>query len=421
MWYWGGGLYPDMGVAYLFSIYSGLLLLALAVGGAFSRPRGGRLVLSLCAVSGLLALGGHTPLLRFLYDHGFSSLRYPEKFLLLGVFAGVIFAAQALQRIVDGDEVARRGALGFAVAATSLAALLAIVSFFPVYSRVFLRVWDQTLDGRRAADGRAVAFRLAGGRAARRAPGRPARHCAHAAAGGVEGRGGRLPRRRPRATSPGRSTRACRAASSIRRRWSDAPSGSRRLPHLPPDRWRRRAGRGDGAALLPDRRRRLLGLAQRPLPDDARRLRAAHRDGARLRSDAPPADPRPARCDGGREELRGRRLVRTLPRLLQRLVPRRLPPVRSREGAHPGKLPGIAPGRLPGGDSLSALLLRRSDRDDPRPRGLRRQALRGELQPRRRLRRAPRLRPRARRGAAGRPRRRTVRRSTSSRSARASW
>ncbi len=144
MWYWGGRLYPDTGVAYLFSIYSGLLLLALAVGGAFSRPRGGRLVLSLCAVSGLLALGGHAPLLRFLYDHGLSSLRYPEKFLLLGVFAGVVFAAQALQRIVDGDEVARRRALGFAVAATSLAAILAIVSFFPVYSRVFLRVWDQT-------------------------------------------------------------------------------------------------------------------------------------------------------------------------------------------------------------------------------------------------------------------------------------
>ena len=81
MWYWGGGLYPDKGVGYLFSIYSGLLLFALAVGGALSRPRGGRLVLSLCAVSVLLALGDQTPLLPFLYDHGLSSIRYPEKFL----------------------------------------------------------------------------------------------------------------------------------------------------------------------------------------------------------------------------------------------------------------------------------------------------------------------------------------------------
>jgi len=144
-WYWGGNLYPGTSVGYLFSIYSGLLLLALVVGGAFSRPRGGRLVLSLCAVSVLLALGSHTPLLRFLYDHGgLSSLRYPEKFLLLGVFPGVVFAAQVLQRIVDGDEVARRGALGFAIAAASLAAILAIASFFPAYSRVFLQVWGQT-------------------------------------------------------------------------------------------------------------------------------------------------------------------------------------------------------------------------------------------------------------------------------------
>ena len=62
----------------------------------------------------------------------------------MGVFAGVVFAAQGLQRIVDGDEVARRGALGVAVAAAGLAAILAIAGFFPVYSRVFLHVWDQT-------------------------------------------------------------------------------------------------------------------------------------------------------------------------------------------------------------------------------------------------------------------------------------
>ena len=47
MWYWGGGLYTGMGSPFLFSIYCGLLLLALVIGGAFTRPRGGRLVLFL--------------------------------------------------------------------------------------------------------------------------------------------------------------------------------------------------------------------------------------------------------------------------------------------------------------------------------------------------------------------------------------
>ena len=144
MWYWGGGLYPGMGSPFLFSIYCSLFLLALAIGGAFTRPRGGRLVLFLFVFSSIIALGGHTPLLKLLYDHGLSSIRYPEKFMLMGIFAGIIFATQTLERILDGDEAAREGALGFAVAATAIAALFAILAFFPIYSHVFMRVWGQT-------------------------------------------------------------------------------------------------------------------------------------------------------------------------------------------------------------------------------------------------------------------------------------
>ena len=84
MWYWGGGLYPGMGSPFLFSIYAGIAVTALAIGGAFARPRGGRFVLLIVLFSSLLALGGHTPLLRWLYDAGIAtSIRYPEKFILM--------------------------------------------------------------------------------------------------------------------------------------------------------------------------------------------------------------------------------------------------------------------------------------------------------------------------------------------------
>src|SRR5712691_10270854 len=85
MWYWGGGLYPGMGSPFLFSIYAGIAVTALAIGGAFSRPRGGRFVLLIMVISVVLALGGHTPLLKFLYKAGIAStIRYPEKFAMMG-------------------------------------------------------------------------------------------------------------------------------------------------------------------------------------------------------------------------------------------------------------------------------------------------------------------------------------------------
>jgi hypothetical protein len=145
MWYWGGGLYPGMGSPFLFSIYAGLATIALCIGGALSRARGARFVLLLCVISSLLALGGHTPLLKFLYDRGIAtSIRYPEKFALIGIFAITVFAAQMLDRLLDGDESVRDGALGFAIAVTSVAAIIAIIGFTPHYKRAFLYVWGMT-------------------------------------------------------------------------------------------------------------------------------------------------------------------------------------------------------------------------------------------------------------------------------------
>ncbi len=145
MWYWAGGLYTGMGSPFLFNIYIGLLSIALCIGGAFARPRGARFVLLICLLSSILALGGHTPLLRLLYKAGIAtSIRYPEKFAMMGIIAVIIFAAQMLDRMLGGDEVVRDGAIGFAVATTAVAAVLAILGFTPIYGRTFMHIWGMT-------------------------------------------------------------------------------------------------------------------------------------------------------------------------------------------------------------------------------------------------------------------------------------
>ncbi len=145
MWYWAGGLYGGMGSPFLFSIYCGLAMTALAVGGAFTRPRGGRLLLILVGFSLVIALGGHTPLLKLLYDAGIAtSIRYPEKFLLIALFASIVFASQMLQRILDGDDAVRDAAAGFALATTVVAIAIGALSFTPIYKTAFIRIWGLT-------------------------------------------------------------------------------------------------------------------------------------------------------------------------------------------------------------------------------------------------------------------------------------
>ena len=145
MWYWGGGLYPGMGSPFLFSIYVGLLTVAFCIGGAFARPRGGRLVPLIGIISALFALGGHTPLLKLLYKAGIAtSIRYPEKFAMMGIFAAIVFASQMFDRMLAGDNVVREGALGFVAATTVVAAALAIAGFTPVYASTFMHIWGMT-------------------------------------------------------------------------------------------------------------------------------------------------------------------------------------------------------------------------------------------------------------------------------------
>ncbi|HET8775856.1 MAG TPA: hypothetical protein VFP80_18810 [Thermoanaerobaculia bacterium] len=140
--YWGGALYPGRGVPFLHSIYSGLAVTALALVGLLAGVRGRRLVLVLFALSILLALGAHTPLWRWLYDAGLArSIRYPEKFLLLGLFAAVVYAAVVLDDLLANERL-RRTALIVTGAITLLTAIAAVLTFTPAHARIFIALWE---------------------------------------------------------------------------------------------------------------------------------------------------------------------------------------------------------------------------------------------------------------------------------------
>lgn len=144
IWYWAGGLYKGMGAPFIFSIYPGLAVTALAIGSAFARPRAGRLVLILSVVSVVLALGRHTPVLSWLYEAGVAtSVRYPEKFILIGVFAITIFAAQMFHRVLEGDDGIREAAAGFALATAVVAGVIAALGYSGWATETWLRVFGQ--------------------------------------------------------------------------------------------------------------------------------------------------------------------------------------------------------------------------------------------------------------------------------------
>src|SRR6185436_2883357 len=70
-----------------------------------------------------------------------TSIRYPEKFMMMGVFAAILFASQMLDRILNGDDEVREGAMGFALAAFTVAFIVDIAGFTPLFGRAMSKVW----------------------------------------------------------------------------------------------------------------------------------------------------------------------------------------------------------------------------------------------------------------------------------------
>lgn len=140
--YWGRSLYKGRSAPFLFSIYPGLLLTVLAIGGLFTT-RGRGLALAVLVISILLAMGSHTPLWQFLFDIGLArSLRYPEKFILLGVFVITVFGARVLDSLLSGNADARRAVVRTALVVSILTVCIGLFARTGSYAELFQSAWD---------------------------------------------------------------------------------------------------------------------------------------------------------------------------------------------------------------------------------------------------------------------------------------
>jgi hypothetical protein len=141
LFYWGTAQYQWRDPFYL-SIYFGLLPLCLILGALHVKASGWRLVTGAAIVSALLAVGSHTPLLRLLYaSRLFTSLRYPEKFIVLGIIPLTIFAAMAFERLMEGDRRLLRTATAVAAVTAGFALMLLLLAQAPGYPAWFIAFW----------------------------------------------------------------------------------------------------------------------------------------------------------------------------------------------------------------------------------------------------------------------------------------
>lgn len=135
--YWGRSLYLPRGGPYLPSLYPGLLVSLLGVGAFFLRGRALAAWGGAAAVGLLLSLGQYLPGWSvFRRIPGLASLRFPEKFALLLVFALVVASAHGCDLILQGGASRRRrwataAAIVFLLAVVVAATLPALAAMFP--------------------------------------------------------------------------------------------------------------------------------------------------------------------------------------------------------------------------------------------------------------------------------------------------
>lgn len=106
---------------YFLTLYSGLAVLILFLAGIATRQRGWLMVTAIAMTSYLLALGDATPLLRVLYACGIRFIRYPEKFIAMGIVTMIGFATFAAHQLLEGDETLRRAVIAGGIATTAVA------------------------------------------------------------------------------------------------------------------------------------------------------------------------------------------------------------------------------------------------------------------------------------------------------------
>jgi len=106
---------------YFLTLYCGLAALILFVAGIATRQRKWILVTAIALISYLFALGDTTPLLRLLYACGIRFIRYPEKFIAIGIVTMIGFATFVAHRLLEGDTKLRRAVIIGGAAVTVIA------------------------------------------------------------------------------------------------------------------------------------------------------------------------------------------------------------------------------------------------------------------------------------------------------------
>jgi hypothetical protein len=145
--YWGPRPFGQRPEPYFWSIYSGLLIVSMVIAGLVVGVRGRWLYLSICTASVLLAIGTYTPLFGFLYRAGVTrSIRYPEKFAIMGVFATVVFGALTFDALLLGERRIRKVAFTFAAASALFAALAVTLTYAPHAAEMFHAIWRTAPD-----------------------------------------------------------------------------------------------------------------------------------------------------------------------------------------------------------------------------------------------------------------------------------
>lgn len=133
--WWGFRFFGPRGTPYLTSVYCGVAVAILAMAAAIRRQRGTGLLIGICAISYLLAIGSHTPLLGWFYSAGLRSIRYPEKFIAGALMSMIVFAAVAFDRI---SEIRKP----LIVVATVVAVLLWIAAS-AMTPAMFVALWNR--------------------------------------------------------------------------------------------------------------------------------------------------------------------------------------------------------------------------------------------------------------------------------------
>lgn len=125
---WIAAMYPT-GDPFVASFYPGFIIGIFFAAGLVAWRRGSGFVLAVCAGLYLLAVGDHTPLLRFLYDLGiFATIRFPEKFAMTAALVVVIWAALTADLLFRGDARVRRAVLYVTAAWFVIAFFLILVA-----------------------------------------------------------------------------------------------------------------------------------------------------------------------------------------------------------------------------------------------------------------------------------------------------